>query len=510
METNSSVLLDLVFILLLVVLNAFFVAVQFSILHSHPSSLKQKERKKNRSSRMALWLRTRLDLSLAATQLGTTISYLLIGWFAIDVCGSLFQRLIGQLGLPLEKAYLTILAIVFGFFFVVFVQVVIGELVGKSLAVRFPDKTLKFLSGPTALFVQIIRPVSYLLIGATNVVLKLFRTSIPAKSERFPSVSELSMLVSRSTEQGIFDKDEEEMLRGIFGFSDTVAREVMTPRTDLLSIDVEAGFEELMQVIVETGFSRFPVKEGEIDNIVGILLVKDLLLYLSEDISTKIAEFDIRKVMREPYYIPGTKPIDDLLNEFKKRKNHLAIVLDEHGGVDGVVTLEDLLEEIVGDIFDESDVSEQAVVVEKNGDVVVDGGMLVTDLNERFQLMIPEGDYDTIAGFIFTSLGRMAKSGDQVLLKGLGDVEVDGVVLGKNGSDKIDAPAEHLNGFEDIADEHELSSGGVLAEIIVEKVESNRIELVRLRFPAKVEELEPSTASKASQDKGIVPDRDIS
>jgi len=290
------------------------------------------------------------------------------------------------------------------------------------------------------------------------------------------------------------------MLRGIFGFSDTIAREIMTPRTDLVAISRNASFDEVMSCVAETGLSRFPVKGEEIDNIVGLLLVKDLFRFIPQRPGEAVQGFSVAGLMREPFFIPGTKPIDELLNEFKRRKVHMAVVLDEHGGVDGVVTLEDVIEEIVGDIYDESDEPAHDLVVEENGDVIVDGGMLVADLNDRFSFAIPEGDYDTIAGFIFTSLGRMTKVGDQIVISTSGAVHT-------NGADAALNPAEiTAEGAQDAAEsgngraDHDEANADLPKSVItVEKVESNRIEMVRLKNLLPVQIIEPPAETEASE-----------
>lgn len=509
MNDNLPFAASLFVVIALIFLNAFFVAAQFSILNSHSTKMKMANGKKSRRERAAIWLIGKLDLSLSATQLGITTTSLLLGWYAITIFSQWFIGLFSYLGVSSSEYFAIPLALVLACVVIVFFHTILGELVAKSLAIRYPEQTLQLLSGTIVFFTQITRPVLFLITGGANLLLRLFKTSIPAKSERFHSVSELSLLVSQSTESGVIDKDEEKMLRGVFGFSDTVAREVMTPRTDLVAVDVAATFAEIIDSIVETGLSRFPVKDGEIDNILGVLLAKDVLAFVPEVGSSRTDNFSVRRIMREPYFIPGTKPVDDLLNEFKHRKIHMAIVLDEHGGVDGVVTLEDVIEEIVGDIFDESDVSEQAIVVEQNGDVIVDGGTLVSDLNERFSLTIPEGDYDTIAGFVFSSLGRMTKVGDQILISGSGMVQVNGPapmsVLERASGDN----AEHGNAHSSGGLDDEAVADPPNALITVEKVESHRIESVRLKQFEYGEDPETDSSEPASQEKGIVSDGDV-
>ena len=229
----------------------------------------------------------------------------------------------------------------------------------------------------------------------------------------------LSGILASGEEEQAIAEDEAEMVMGVMGLSQTVAREIMTPRRGLVCIPADSSLTDVINIIRESGFSRFPVQGETVDDIIGILLARDVLSFefpelirLGTDLADK--QFSVKKLLREAYFVDGNKPINELLQEFKRRKLHLAVVLDEHGGIDGVVTLEDLIEEIVGDIFDESDIPEHTVEVLPNGDIVVDGGQLVADLNSEFELKIPLGQYDTVAGYIFTRLGRMPKPGDEI------------------------------------------------------------------------------------------------
>jgi CBS domain containing-hemolysin-like protein len=251
------------------------------------------------------------------------------------------------------------------------------------------------------------------------IVLKPFGLNWGRQLQREEAIAALSGILASGEEEQAIAEDEAEMVMGVMGLSQTVAREIMTPRRDLICIPADSSLTEVINIIRESGFSRFPVQGETVDDIIGILLARDVLSFELPELIRIGADaannqFSVKKLLREAYFVDGNKPINELLQEFKRRKLHLAVVLDEHGGIDGVVTLEDLLEEIVGDIFDESDIPERTVEVLANGDIVVDGGQLVADLNTEFELNIPEGQYDTIAGYIFTRLGRMPKPGDEI------------------------------------------------------------------------------------------------
>jgi CBS domain containing-hemolysin-like protein len=495
-------LLNIFFVLLLVFANGFFVAVEFALVRSHPTKLRSPEMKDRFGVKASLALLDDLDLSLSATQFGITIASLVLGWWGEVTFANIIVRWLGSLEPTSAHVVSHGIATVLAFTIVTILHVVLGELVAKSLAIRYPETVILLLADLMRIFTSICRPIIYFLTATANMVLRLFGITRAAETERVHSLAELAMLVSHSTEQGMLDKTEEEMLKGIFGFSETIAREVMTPRTDLITIPVGATVEEVSEIVTRSGFSRFPVVGESVDDVVGILLVRDLLPFIALSRSNTPREFSLRKIMREPYFVPGTKPIDDLLNEFKRRKIHIAVCLDEHGGVDGIVTLEDVIEEIVGDIFDESDVPEKDIVVQDNGDVLVDGGVLVADINTQLEFAIPEGDYDTIAGFIYTSLGRLPKQGDKIVIVDGGDLKVPP----RNGAAAGSAEGANGNGREEGEGDTEIAPPR--AEITVERVKGRRIESVRLQRFTPPPFVETAEAFEASEAKGIAPGKD--
>lgn len=478
----------------LVLGNGYFVAAEFAIVRARSTKLKEGPSKDSWGTKAALRLTQELDLSLSATQLGITVMSLLLGWQGEHIFAQLLLRVLSWLpegvAVLASHSIATTLAIIL----ITVLHVVIGELAAKSVAIRHPEMTLRILAPSMIFLSRSCRPIIFVLNGAANIVLSLFGMEAVTESERVHSTGELSMLIAHSAEAGILDKDEGEMLRGVFSFSETVAREVMTPRTDVVSIHIDTGFDELLRIVRHSRHSRFPVVGDSVDDVKGILLARDLLALLVDDRKISAETFDINKLIRSAYFIPGTKPIDDLLNELKRRNQHIVIVLDEHGGMDGIVTLEDLLEEIVGDIFDESDAPEREIVEQPNGDHLIDGGVLVSDINERFHTTIAEGDYDTVAGFIFSTLGRMAVPGDKIVLFGdhlefATGVEVESAAPtreGRNGEEgEVCLFATHLT---------------------VESVIGNRIEWVRLhledRRPFEEEEGDGAKSGSLSSPRG--------
>jgi putative hemolysin len=475
MEDTVSYFSGPLLVMLLVLGNAYFVAGEFALVRAHPTKLKTPDIISKFGARSALKLLDELDLILSTTQLGITALSLLLGWLGERTFATLFLELFRGLGEPASLMLGHGLATTLALILVTFLHVVIGELCAKSVAIRHPEEVLRYLAPSLLLISRSCRWVIYLFNGCANLFLALFGMRTVPESDRVHSSTELSMLISHSTEYGILDKSEEEMLKGIFGFSETVAREVMTPRTDLVTIPVTSTFDEVLETVTKSGYSRFPVVADSIDNVVGILLARDLLNLVPDYAKSPSRPFELKRNLREAYFIPGTKPIDDLLNEFKSRKLHMAIVLDEHGGVDGAVTLEDLIEEIVGDIFDESDKAETDVVIEDDGDILLDGGLLVADVNEKFELGIPEGDYDTIGGFIFSALGRMSQAGDRVHVRNKHIVQVNDISVNGNGKE---AEAEDDSATADsTALQRERQAEAIFT---VERLSGNRIETIRV------------------------------
>lgn len=491
----SSSLISLVYIAVLVVANALFVAAEYAfisfnpvkkpisgdedvdeILTDHPAV--SAESVSAESSEATRWLLKHSEICVASIQLGISLCSLAIGYLGITYFHAVLAPLISSSfsgvqtlsSTTLEYASLG-LSFFLAILFLTFLHVIFAELFVKAIATAFPDATLLLLARPLKLFSQITYPISSLIYSLANVFLKPLQLTLRQSEETTLSLAEIKRLFSSGPTSSEIGTEQARMIRGVVGFSETIAREVMTPRTDLVTIKVDATLDEVVKTILDTGFSRYPVRGERVDDVLGILLARDVMPFVvASQTLLPHRKFEVRKVMRQPYYIPGTKAIDELLNEFRRRKIHMSIILDEHGGVDGVVTLEDIMEEIVGDIYDESDETENDFVRDVNGDLLIDGGVLVADLNERFELSIPEGQYDTIAGFIFTCMGQIPKTTDQIFINKNNDIFVNGVPEKATIVPKEDAVISEIPTDEE----------GIC--IAVEKVEGHRIEMVRMQF----------------------------
>jgi CBS domain containing-hemolysin-like protein len=298
---------------------------------------------------------------------------------------------------------------------VAYLHIMFGQFIPRVMALAQPERIAGMLAGPLLVFAWLIYPFTLLLNrSAQPLTRRVGQTTTQEDAMHFPG--ELRQLVERAEAGGAIDPDEADLLEGVFEFSEKNAREVMTPRTDIVALSVDASLADVIRVVDETGLSRFPVYDGSIDNIIGILLAKDLLpgLLRGEDGERP---FSLRQVIRSAHFIPGTREVEEVLSDFKRLKEHMAIVLDEYGGTAGVVTMEDLLEEIVGEILDEHDERDEPAQA-RGGEVLVAGDLNIGELNERLGLAVPEDEFATIGGYVFGTLGRVPRVGDRVAAGG--------------------------------------------------------------------------------------------
>jgi CBS domain containing-hemolysin-like protein len=315
-------------------------------------------------------------------------------------------------------------AIFWALFAVSLLHATVGQQVPKLVAVHRAEWITAHVAVPPLRALSwVLTPLTWPLNFVVRGVVRLFGVHSTGFHPLIQTPEELRLLVTQPGEGSTgseIEDDEREMLRGVFEISETVVREVMTPRTEMVAVPVEVSLQRLLEVATEEGHSRIPVYEGTIDSVLGVVLTKDLLRVLHERGGTADGPFDVRSIMRAAYFVPDTKPVDELLAELRRQAVHVAIVLDEFGGTYGLVTLEDLLEEIVGEINDEFDEVEPDFASTPEGDVLIDAGVLISDVNERFGLRIPEEEFDTVGGFVFGTLGRVPEVGDTVQVSGFG------------------------------------------------------------------------------------------
>lgn len=413
----GALLLPTAIILLLVALNGFFVAAEFSIIGVRPTQLEEMEDEDRGGKREhvlgILESRTKQDRYIATAQLGITIASLGLAMYGEPQIAHLLEPFIEKLWFEPSPALVRSIGYVFGLSILTYLHVVLGEMVPKSLALSDAPNMVLALTHPMKIAQTILVIPVHILNGIGRLLLRLFKIPPAEGHERVLSAEEIELLVSESAEGGLLNQDEEEMIRNIFDFSDRVVGQVMTPRTRVQAIPIGIVREKLLKIVIESHHSRFPVYDRDRDHIVGILHLKDIIRQTMKPDS----KFDIRLILRSAPAIPEDFPVEKLLAAFKSQQLHMAIVLDEFGGMAGVVTLEDLVEEVVGEVRDEFDPEYEPYVEIEPGVLEVAGDYLVDDLMEEVYLgeaaELP--DVETIGGLVVSKLGRPPQIGDEVV-----------------------------------------------------------------------------------------------
>lgn len=409
-----SDLLRLFAVVILVLANGFFVAAEFALVSVRKTRIAELI---SQGNSRAQWVRKAIedpDRFIAATQLGITLASLGLGWIGEPALGKLLRPIINLFPAAIEDGLSHSLSAGLAFALITFLHVVVGELMPKSIALQSPERTSLAIARPTVLAEGIFKPAIWLLNGTGNFLLKLLGFESASPHELVHSAEEIKMLATASAESGIVKDSEEEMVHAVFEFGDMFVRQVMVPRTEMIAMQAHASLERVIEIAIQHPFTKFPVYEQSLDQVIGVVHLKDLVKALHGGENSAKNAMDL---MREVIFIPETARLSDLLARFRARKNHIAIVLDEYGGTAGVVTLEDLLEEIVGEISDPFD-DEPEIKPLPDGTFSVDGLSLIDEVNEHFQLTLSDPNYDTIAGYILGQLGRMAQIGDVLTVDG--------------------------------------------------------------------------------------------
>ncbi len=401
-------------IIILLLLNGFFVAAEFALVRSRRIRLESMVRAGDRLAQVARYATNNLVRVLSASQLGITLASLALGWVAESALGDTFAGWLTALPLGLEEAVRLTVAAVLALALATFLHVVFGELAPRAMALNHPEEFAKWLAPPLLAFAWLTRPFTWVLNHAAAAVLRAAHQRVDVAPEAVHSPEELRMLVEQSEVGGAIERQDAQLIEGVFEFSEKNAREVMTPRTEVVGIPLDASLDDALAIVEESNFSRYPVYDGSIDNVVGLVLAKDLLRVLRRD----PRGFTVASIMRRVHVVPGSREVEDVLADFKRLKEHMAVVLDEFGGTAGVVTMEDLLEEIVGEILDEYDEPEARAASSAAGEALIPGATHITDVNEQYGLSVPDDDYTTIGGYVFGALGRLPAVGDHVSVNG--------------------------------------------------------------------------------------------
>jgi putative hemolysin len=401
---------ELLFIGFLTLLEAFFVAAEIALVSVRRSRIDQLVDEGDRAAARVRHLLDDPGRFLAVSQLVlTVIGFFASAYAAVSLSDQLTILLTGAgMGQGTAQAVsLIVVTVLLALFTIVF-----AELVPKTIALANADRVARAVSGPIDLLARVLSPVIALLTATTRAVTRLVGSDVTQEARI--SAEELMLIVERGGEQGVLEAEEEQMIHAVIELGDRRVHEVMVPRIAIVALASTASMDEAIETIVAEGHSRIPVYEESVDEVIGILYAKDLLPYLRDSAGPRP---ELRSLLRTPLFVPESMSIDDLLHEFQRRKVHIAVILDEYGGTAGIVTIEDLLEEIVGEIQDEYDVEEPMVERLSDDEVRVDGRASVDDLFETFDLepkLEDEDEYDTVGGLVFHRLGDVPRPGDRV------------------------------------------------------------------------------------------------
>lgn len=407
-----DVVLRLLVVAALILANAFFVTAEFALVAVRRTRVEQLAASGSPLARLLQRAQQDPNRFIAAAQLGITMASLALGWVGELTVVELVLPLLHVVPAPLEEATAHSVAIVVSFAFITFLHITLGEQVPKMLALTHSERAALITVAPTEAFYYVFRPFIWLLAGTTNQVLRLLGVREPPKEAATITSDELELIVQK---QSALEPSERTLLANVFDFADLAAYQVMVPRRDVVGIPVNATFEEAMAIAERVPHARFPVYEGSLDNIVGVVHIRDLFTASRRG----PAGFDLRKIMRQPLFVPDTISVADLLTEFKRRRMPYAVAIDEYGGTAGVVTLDDLIEEIVGETADEFEQpSEEEVRPQPDGTFLVNPRLRIDEANERFGLQLESEEADTLGGLVLDQLGRMAAPGDEVTVDG--------------------------------------------------------------------------------------------
>ncbi|MBK8020891.1 MAG: HlyC/CorC family transporter [Chloroflexi bacterium] len=407
--------IGIVAVLALVFMNGFFVAAEFSFVGARRTRIAQLAQEGSAGARAAQSALAHLDRYIAATQLGITLASLGLGWVGEPAIAHIFEPIFESVMSP-ETAETVgrSISIAIAFSIVTTLHIVLGELAPKSIALQRPEDVSIIVARPTILFHNIFRPVILIMNGIGNAVVRLLGFEPASEHNSVHSAEELEMLVHSSREAGLLQENEEDLLRRVFDFSDTAVESIMHPRLDVDAFNVKMPLQKVLHQIGDLHHSRFPVYRDNIDNVIGLLTVKDLfnlLVHQPDLLAPDAPPFDMTPLLRTPIYVPMTLSVDKVLEQMRRKKMHLAIVIDEYGGIAGLVTMEDILELLVGDVEDEFDVAPPSEPGDDDPNVM-SGLVSIDDVIERYGNPGDEVESATIGGYVAERLERIPVQGD--------------------------------------------------------------------------------------------------
>jgi len=420
---DSQLLIELLAVLVLVLANGLFALAEFSIIASRISRLAQKKAERKFGASAAEKLRSQPERFLASIQVGITLVGVMLGVFSGATIVKKLEVLLEQSPVSFVAESATTISMAVVVIAITILSVVVGELVPKYIALSFPERYARYSSGPATFFIHATSPFSRLLGFMANLIIRLLGVRRQPENGHVTE-DEINQMIVEGQRRGVFDLTEQEFIRSVFDFSDSTVRRAIKPRPDIVAFELSDPLKKIMKTIVENGYSRYPIYDGTIDNVVGVIYTKDLI-----GTTMSIDNIDLPRLIRKPLFVPDSLPLPKLLREFQKGKNHLAIVLDEFGGTAGIITLEDILEELVGEIQDEYDA--EAAPILKSSDTVVyaNGDVWPGDINELLDSRLPEDSYDTLSGLFTETIGRLPEKSESIQI---GDVRLTIIAKDEN------------------------------------------------------------------------------
>jgi putative hemolysin len=406
----GSLIMELLLIFVLILINAFFAASEMAIVSINKNRINLLASEGDEKAVLINRLLGEPSRFLATIQVGVTLTGFLASAFAATSISKYVTNLLESMNIYGSESISVIAVTVL----MAYLTLVLGELFPKRVALNNSEKIAMMVVKPVLFFSSATKPFVKFLTFSSNILLRIFGITSEDLEEKV-SEEEIRMLINVGEETGVINETEKDMIEGIFQFDDTLAKEIMTPRTNVFAIDIETPIDEILDQVLSEQYSRIPVYEEEIDNIIGVLYMKDLFVSLRR---SRNAEMEgIRDMLRPAYFIPETKNIDTLFKELQSTKNHMAMLIDEYGGFAGIVTIEDLIEEIMGNIFDEYDESAEEIKKIDQNTYLVDGLVSINDINEALNIDLPSDNYDTIGGFVVNLMGSIPNEEEQPVLE---------------------------------------------------------------------------------------------
>jgi len=413
---EAGVGMRLLAVLVLVLMNAFFVAAEFALVGSRRSRIDQLAEEGERGAKAVQEALKHLDRYISGTQLGITLASLALGWIGEPALATLVDGGLARLGIDAGDGVAHSTAgVATAFLVITFLHIVLGELAPKSIALVAPERVSMYLARPLMLFSRIMSPFITVLNNVANALLRLVGVDAAGSGHQsVHSADELRLLVMQARAHGTLNETDSMMLAGVFDFHEKKARDVMRPRTEVAAIPLDSTEDEVWAILRAERYSRYPVVGDSLDDVVGVFLAKDLWLHQGR--------FTLQQFVRAPLFIPDSRTAERVLDDLRKTRAHMAVVLDEYGGTAGIITMEDLIEEVVGDIADEYDAAAREAL-ETDGVLELAGSLSLIDVRSDYKVQVPEGDWTTLGGYVFNALGRLPRVGDRVSIPAA-DLEV--------------------------------------------------------------------------------------